>query len=66
VTEKTHIFFLLKGEVKNHTEAVADPEISKGTPPEMGPISKIIHFGLQFFSFTHMKNFWQKGEWYID
>ena len=55
--------------VHNHNEPVAGPEISEGDTPRNGAymcISEMIkkelgHFGLQFLSFTHIKNFWQKG-----
>jgi hypothetical protein len=54
--------------VHNHTEPVANPEISKGDTPRNGDFrnnnnkkKELGHFGLQFLSFTHMKNFWQKG-----
>lgn len=52
--------------VHNHNEPVADPEISEGDTPRNGAYfrndkKELGHFGLQFLSFTHMKNFWQKG-----
>jgi hypothetical protein len=51
--------------VHNPNERVADPEIPERDIHRNGAFfrndkKEFGYFGLQFFSFTHMKNFWQK------